>query len=192
VKETVKYLLPFIFSGIFFIIAMKYCNNNKNVNTTNTLRRIDSTITYVKDTNTHTHTSTTIYTNPIFTVNPEIPVDTQKIISMYFTKYLAVDSLQDSLVKIKIIDTLFNNKITYRQYNYNFIKPYQVIKTYTVTNNFTDSKGFYFGLFTGFNRQINSFGAQAFYFKNNKAFGTGWDFLNKSVQLNYLQRIGSR
>lgn len=189
-KETIKYLLPFIFCGIFFVLALNYCGKNKLNTDVIINKHIDSTIVYLKDTSTHTHSTTNIYTNPIFTVNPSIPVDTAKILKMFYTKYLLVDSLVDSLVKIKITDTLFNNKITYRQYNYNFIKPYQVIKSYTVTNTINNPNGFYVGAFTGFNKQVNMFGANALYIYKKNGFGCGYDFLNKNIQLNYLHKIG--
>lgn len=185
----------FVFFIIFLIAFVAY-TSYRIMNTINEKQpyaiKKDTTIVYLSDTTTHHHSTNNVYSTNVYSTLPYM-VDTQKIIAMYFTKYFLTDTLQDSLVKIIVNDTLHNNKISFRKYHYNLLKPYQKIVTINEVQTFTKSvNGFYIGSSFGFSSQqkkIVGAGIACNYVTKRLNYGVGYDLLNNSINAQLLFKI---
>ena len=151
--------------------------------------RTDSVTHYVffKDTSKHTIEKHYITAQPVNYYNVEYHTDTAAILRDYFTKKLVNDSIQDTLVKIWVKDTLYKNNITYRKYDWKFLKPYQVDKNTTITTTVTINKypnGIYVGPRIEFNpatKQIVAAAADIDFTTRHFIIGSGYDFMNKGI-----------
>lgn len=101
-----------------------------------------------------------------------INVDTNAILSDYYTKYYFVDTLSlDTLGYVLVSDTITQNKIASRKVNYQVNIPKITIEKTIYVN----KREFYYGIgLTGNQKQINYLGAELLY-KNKKrqAYGLG-------------------
>lgn len=190
-KRIFLLLLPVYVSLIVLsIFAFKQCGSQANVSTIITK---DSSTVYLKDTARHSHSTTNIYPVTTITVAPPSGnIDTAAILAAFYNKHFYKQELGDSLISITTEDSVQCNSIDYSKITWQFKKPYQVIKTVsvTVTNTVDKTNGFYIGAFAQFNKQVTGIGPEAqFIFKNN-AFGAGYDILNRSPQIKYLRKIG--
>jgi hypothetical protein len=189
-KEAFKIYLPFTIALLAFMFYLHKCK--PVYNTSNSTTHKDSVIVFIMDTSTHRHYTTNIYSNPIFTVSPSIKVDTKAIIKSYFTKYFLSDTLKDTLINLVVNDTLFNNRITSRYYQYKLVKPYQIVKTVTETKTFNKTNGLFLGLYGEAGKQIYGAGPYAnFIFKNNN-IGIGFNLLNRSALIQYSRKINTK
>ncbi len=78
-------------------------------------------------------------------VPTNLVVDTGEIIRRYLTAYFYVDSCRTSELSLIVSDTLFNNRITYRNYRYKILRPDSVITITTTITNTLDPHHIYLG-----------------------------------------------
>lgn len=78
-------------------------------------------------------------------------VDTGAILKDYFTKYVSTDEYADSLITIKIQDTVTQNRTTFRNLSYELLLPKEK-EIRTVTNEVPMHAWFYSGSVSGSNQ----------------------------------------
>lgn len=118
----------------------------------------------------------------------EIPavVDTEQVLRIYFSKYPLTRIFQDSALKATLIDTLYQNHLTFPgNFSYQWLKPVKTVESTTVTvKEEPKSKmkillGAY-GQFSG--SYVNSFGPELYLQgKKGNLYGINYDVKNKAV-----------
>lgn len=179
-KSIIQYVFMVVIALIlFFAFGYFYHRNN---NTPQSITTSKSDTLYLKDTTKHISIINQFYSHS-YTVLPTGKIDTNAIIKNYYTKCFIADTLADSLVRIIINDTLFNNNLIFRKRQYELLKPYQ--KQINTTHSITvtvSQKGIYAGAFFGFNASaLQSAGLEANYITHKFNYGLGYDFKNNAV-----------
>lgn len=113
-------------------------------------------------------------------------VDTASILRDYFAKYYYSDTINDSLYKIVINDTLSQNKISFRNVNIEFIERSFKEKTIIRTTPIKNKLYVYGGVFINTNFNIDSH--ITFNFKRH-SFSPGYDISNKKFKFGYSYLI---
>lgn len=179
-KDLIKPLLVFVIVFILFF-ALGYFYNSRTNEPQSIITSTSDTV-YLKDTAKHITISNHFYSKT-YTVIPIGNIDTSAILKNYYTKRFIADTLNDSLIRIVIFDTLYHNNLMYRKRQYELLKPYQ--KQITTTHSITvtvSQKGFYAGAFFGFNSSVlQSAGLEANYITHKFNYGLGYDFKNNTV-----------
>lgn len=190
VKNILLITAPFYF-GLFIALFMLFKCEKSGVSTKIT-KHVDSSIVYLKDTSKRTYSSTNIYPVTTITFTPLGNIDTAAVIAAYYKKHYYKQVLGDSLISITTEDTVHCNSIDYSKITWQFKKPYQVIKTFTVTEikPVFKGNGLYVGVYAEANRQLFGIGPQAnLIFKNNN-IGLGFNIFNRSALIQYSRKIG--
>lgn len=190
VYRTIELSIAFVivFALFYFI---RFWHPSKTTEPINTITKSD-TVIYI-DTNKHITINHNLYATSVYTAVPSSKIDTQSIINSYFTKRFIADTINDSLIKISIFDTLYKNSISYRKTKYEFKQPYKTLITYTTIPAPVTQKGFYVGSFLGFNaKQMFYAGIEANYVTHKLNYGLAYDFNNKAVLGKVLLKIGKK
>jgi len=179
--------------SVLVFSVLNYCEKREVQSQTITISRSDTVL--LVDTGKHATITNNLYATNVYTLAPG-KIDTAEILRLFFTKRFVADSLQDSLVKIHIYDTLFNNSIVYRKKQYQLLKPYQKQITTTTTTTLipapVSQNGIYLGMFFGFNSSLQSAGIEANYTTQKFNYGLGYDFKNEAVTGKLLFRINKK
>lgn len=72
-------------------------------------------------------------------------IDTAEIIRRYLTAYFYVDSCRTADLSLVVSDSLFNNRITFRNYRYKILRPDSIITITTTITNTLAPNYFYLG-----------------------------------------------
>lgn len=188
-KTITQYVFMVVIALIlFFAFGYFYHRNN---NTSQSITTSKSDTLYLKDTAKHISVINHFYSNT-YTVLPIGKIDTNAIIKNYYTKRFIADTLKDSLVRIIINDTIFNNNLIFRKRQYELLKPYQKqINTINSTTVTAFRTGFYAGAFFGFNSSaLQSAGLEANYITHKFNYGLGYDLKNNAVIGKLLFNLG--
>ncbi len=184
-----KPLSSLLLGGLITVIIFWYLFGKGPGGSSDVTIHSDTTTHYVilKDTGTHTIEKHYLTTQPVNYYNFETHTDTAAVLRDYFTKKLVNDSIQDTLVKIWVKDTLYKNNITYRKYDWKFLKPYQVQKNTTITNTVV-TKIYPNGLYAGPRIEVNpttkklsGLGVDIDYTTRRVNVGAGYNFLNTGI-----------
>lgn len=188
-KEAILFL-P-LYAALAFLLYMQQCNGSARADRTITHR--DSSFVYLQDTSNHVHITNNLV--PAATVTVPVPgnIDTAAVLAAFYRKNFYEQDLGDSLISISTKDCVQCNGISYSNIAWHFKKPYEVIKTVTITETKEIEKrnGLYLGAFIEANKQtfIGAGPAADFVFNKNN-FGAGVDLLNRSAQLKYTRKLG--
>lgn len=191
IKNMLLLTAPF-YLGLFIALFMLFKCERSGVST-QIIKHKDSAIVYLKDTTKHVQSTTNIYPVTTITVAPPSgDIDTAAIIAAFYAKHYYKQDLGDSLISITTEDSIQCNSIDYSKITWQFKKPYQVTKTYTITEtkHVFKGNGLYIGAYAELNKQIFGIGPQAnLIFKNNN-IGLGFNILNRSALIQYSHKIG--
>lgn len=89
----------------------------------------------------------------VYTVPVPANINYDSIVKRFFAVYTYSQQIQDSSIRAQIFDSICQNRIVGRKFNYTWLKPIETIKSTTITLN---PHGFYFGGFV--DGSANSFG----------------------------------
>lgn len=168
---------------VSYILSIPGCEGltGKSVVTTS------DTVTVIKtDTTTYVvfKTKPQIRDSFIFLPAADIYIDTAAIIQKFFTKFFVVDTLSnDSVLTAVLFDTLYNNKISSRRFDFKINRPTTITQ---IVNNTTispkDKPRFYVGGSLIMNKGLRlGAGPEIFYARKKQAIGCGYDLINQSI-----------
>jgi len=188
-RLSYKWIALFFASGALCFSVLTYCERQEPQSQSQLITKSDTL--YLVDTSRHASVTNQFFTSKTFTVFPQTPIDTHAVIQAFFTKKVVQDVLQDSLIRLLIIDSLYNNNIVYRHRSYQLLKPYQtrITTTTTVIPASVFPKGIYAGPFFGFNKGLQAAGIEADFVTRKLSYGLAYDFKNKAVLGKFLIRI---
>lgn len=72
-------------------------------------------------------------------------VDTAEVIRRYLTDYFYQDSFRNNEISLVVSDSLYNNKLTWRDYRYKILRPDSLITIETIITNTLEPNHFYWG-----------------------------------------------
>lgn len=104
-------------------------------------------------------------------------VDTAAILRIFFTVFTHYQQYQDSNIRAEILDTISQNKILGRKFNYQLLRPIKTIESSTVTLN---PKGWYGGIFMPISGGRLGIGPKLSYLTERQLlFDAGYDLVNR-------------
>lgn len=144
-KNKLKYLLQAFCLLTCLMLGLVYgkYNFSRKPTSNNGTKNPDTSITIIQYIDSSTHLIQQV--SPIVYKNQKVlklaKIDTQSIISQYFTKRVTQNTYLDSNLSISVFDTLYQNSILGRSLNYKILRPStQITKTIS-----QKQKGLYVG-----------------------------------------------
>jgi len=173
---------------IWMLNYMKQCSEDWKKQSSE-VTATDSIVKYMYQTNWDTIKGKDIIT-PGETVYIPVPaiVDTNAILKDYFAKNIYKDTLQDSNIIAIRHFTISENKLQQNYFTYKLLKP-NIETTITRTVTAKKKSSFFLGFNAGTGNKF-AFGPEAlFVTKNQKAFGIGYDAINKNINGKFLIKL---
>lgn len=172
-KPYITYLLLL---AIILLLILNMCRKSTEPITVNVNKEVknyyDSTTKTIAPVIMPTMTSYCLVPVPI-------DVDTAQILKNYFAIHTYTQSIEDTMIKAVITDTISQNRITGRRFDYRLVKPIRTVESYTFTQRYS---GIYAGAYASFGKSSAGFGLQGSYlFKSGKQAQIGYDLINKSI-----------
>lgn len=149
-----------------------------------------STVEHIYDTIPHVFVRDSLIPGQSFTLEIPASIDTAAIISAYFQAHTYQDTITDSnLVAIHGF-TIAQNQLKSYTFNYRLLNPVQTIITTTLIAP-PKPRDFFLGMNAGYfiNNQKIGIGPHVFLTHKRRAYGLGYDLVNKNVQLNFLIKL---
>ena len=173
---------------VLFLFFTRGCGDGKN---TVVLSDTVTSVSYIHDTIIH-EIKVPVPVPVAYEVN-EVPlnVDTAAILQAYYNGSVYEDTYSDTNIAIHLKESVAENKIQWREFKYEILRP-----TTVITNNITQVTTAKAKLFAGINLGGNkeSFSAITpeieLIFYDRRAFSVGYNFQNKSVELGVKWRVG--
>lgn len=187
-KDWLKYTLANIGFFMLGFVFLNYCHPQPQAST----HTIEKQITHVYDSTPKVivpNVPPGIITHCFYPVPSD--VDTAAILRAFFAVSTYSQSIEDSLIKANITDTVSQNRIIGRQFTYKLTKPIRTIESSTLT--ITESaNGVYLGAYVTGGKSTLGFGPQLGYGYNRLHLGAGWDLINKQVLISGSYRLNAR
>ena len=187
-KQYLKHVSPYvIIIAIMFviIIIMQQCNGGKVKTETVYKTKTDTLIKY----NDRIIEGEKIYIPYDKIVYRDVPadVDTAEILKQYYAVYYTPDVIlnNDSVAYIALFDSISQNRVIYRRYEYKDNTPTQIITNTTIVDTCKECKRFNlgFGGFLGGNQNTFQAGISIMLQTNKKAaYTVSYDVINKTAQ----------
>jgi hypothetical protein len=118
-------------------------------------------------------------------------VDTALVLKLFFAKATYTQTIEDTLLRAKLSDTVSENKIIGRSFSYQLLKPIRTIESSTVTIR-ESANGVYLGAFVNGGKDRLGFGPQLGLGRERMHFNAGWDLLNKEARIAASYRLNAR
>lgn len=99
--------------------------------------------------------------------------DTVEVIRDYFTEKVIKRSWEDTNLTATLIDTLYKNEVRGSKFNYQILRPQQIITNTTTVNNKA--------IGTGVNVGANRLDLEGYYRTNRLSVGVGYNVISKSL-----------
>lgn len=176
---------------ILFLWFTRGCGDGNSVEIkTDTI----TSVHYIHDTLWHQLPPRIIHT-PVKIVykEPEMYFDTASVIEKYYASMYYEEKWEDSIMDIRINDTISANEIVYRD-----VKYFRKTPTTVVTNLITPKETAKVKVFAGFNiggneNELSSFTPELeLIMYDKRAFSVGYNLQNKSVELGVKWKISFR
>ncbi len=110
---------------------------------------------------------------------------------LFYSSYTYTQTIQDSSIRAKIFDSISENRVLNRRFNYQWIKPVKTVESTTITLPAPAKKpGLYMGLFLDYSGARVGFGPKlSFETKRNLMISADYEALNKGYRLSIQQRL---
>lgn len=184
-RQIVIFILQ-VLLAIAFALFIKFCSAPDQV--TNTITK---ETTFIYDS---TQKSIPVPQAPasvsVFTVAVPVLVDTAEVLRRYFASYTYTQQIKDSSISAVIFDSVSQNRILKRKFEYKWLQPVRSIESTTITLPAKEKAGIYLGGFIDHDQMGFGAGPKISYqTKKNLVIGYDFEAFNKGHRISLQQKI---